>query len=412
MTSASPGSSLYLIYGNSYLYRAFHSIPYLSNSQGQPTNAILGFTQMLLKIRREKSPDHLAIAFDHKGKTHRHQAFEEYKIHRPSMPESLSAQLPFIFRLAEAFRIPLLMLEGYEADDILATLTRRAEREGLQVAIVTGDKDMLQLVGPSVKVYDSMREAVLGVEEVKERFGVAPEKMVEIMGLMGDSSDNIPGVPGIGGKTAASLIREFGTIEVLRERLSQLKRPKLRETLEKHMDLALLSRQLATLQADLPLKIELQELKLQDPDWDALKDLFRELEFYHLLRELTPPASPPGGRYRTVMDESQLLALATQLEQAERLSLEVEATSPEPMRAAWVGISLATHPGEAHYLPLDHAGSEAPNQLSAATIWGRLKPILERAKQEKYGHNLKFTSLLLKKAGIGPVGLAFDSMVA
>jgi len=412
MSPLSSRPSLYLIDGNSYIYRAFHAIPYLSNSKGQPTNAILGFTQMLLKILREKKPDYIGIAFDHKGKTHRHQAFEEYKIHRPSMPEALSLQLPYIFRLIEAFRIQALMMEGYEADDVLATATKQASHQGLEVTIVTGDKDVLQLVGPSVHVYDSMRDTLQGEEEVRERYGVTPDKMVEIMGLMGDASDNIPGVPGVGEKTAASLIQEFGSIDVLARSLDQLKKPKLKENLKKYIDLALLSRQLATLHEDLPLKIEPAELKLRDPDWAVLKELFRELEFYHLLRELSPPASAGSGRYQAVLKDSQLRNWVDLLSEAKGFSLDVQATSKDPMRAEWVGISLAAEPGEAYYIPMGHADPQGPDQLPQDLVWRRLGPVLEQAKVEKYGHDLKFALLLLQRADIKLAGFAFDSMVA
>ncbi|MDH7500336.1 MAG: 5'-3' exonuclease H3TH domain-containing protein, partial [candidate division NC10 bacterium] len=412
MTSPSSRPSLYLIDGNSYIYRAFHAIPYLSNSRGQPTNAILGFTQMLLKILRQKKPNYLGIAFDHKGKTHRHQVFEEYKIHRPSMPEALSLQLPYIFRLVEAFRIRALMMEGYEADDVLATAARQAIHQDVEVTIVTGDKDVLQLVGPSVHVYDSMKDTLVGEEEVRKRYGVSPDKMVEVMGLMGDASDNIPGVPGVGEKTASSLIQEFGSIDALARSLDQLKRPKLKENLRKHMDLALLSRQLATLHHDLPLKVELAELKVRDPDWVALKELFRELEFYHLLRDLSPPASAASGRYHRVGADSELSSLMDLLHGAKGFSLDVHSTTRDPMRAEWVGIALAAEPGEAYYLPLGPADRDGLGQLPQELVWGRLKPILEEAKVKKCGHDLKFALLMLQRAGLKPAGFSFDTMVA
>lgn len=294
MTPTSFCPSVYLIDGNSYVYRAFHALPYLSNSKGQPTHAVLGFTNMLLKILKERQPDYLAIAFDHKGKTLRHQVFESYKIHRPPMPEGLSLQLPYIYKLVEGLRIPLLMMEGYEADDILATVTKKALDKGYEVTIVASDKDILQLVGPSVRVYDPMKEAIVGEPEVRERFGVRPDQVVEVMGLMGDASDNIPGVPGVGEKTAISLIQEFGSIEALKESLDRIQRPKLKETLKEHMDLALLSRQLATLHAHLPVEIEVEDLKRNLPNEASLMDLFRELEFYGLLRGLFPSTSAEG----------------------------------------------------------------------------------------------------------------------
>ena len=412
MTPHPSRPSLYLIDGNSYLYRAFHAIPYLSTSKGQPTNAVFGFTNMLFKILREKKPDYLAIAFDHKGKTLRHQAFESYKIHRPAMPESLSLQLPQIYRFIEALRIPALIMEGYEADDILATLAKKAQSQGCEVVIVTGDKDILQLVGPSVHVYDPMRDMFLGEEEVRERFGVGPDKVVEVMGLMGDASDDIPGVPGVGEKTAAFLIREFGSIEALRESLDRVKRPKLKENLKEHMDLALLSRQLATLHDDLPLEIELSELKVKEPDPAALIDLFRDLEFHHLLREVAPSCSLGSGRYHAVLDSSQLKDLVAALKQAEGFSLSLETTSKDLWRAEVVGIALAMRPGEAYYVPLGHRVSGVPDSLPPELVWDGLRPILEESRLRKNGHNLKFTLLLLRQAGVVLAGLAFDAMVA
>jgi DNA polymerase-1 len=405
-------STLYLIDGNSYLYRAFHALPYLSNSRGQPTNAILGFTQMLLKVLREKDPDYVAVAFDHKGKTHRHGVYEEYKIHRPPMPDALSLQLPYIFRLVEAFRLPLLMMEGYEADDILATLATRGKEKGFQVTLVTGDKDVLQLVGPSVRVYDSMREVVVGEEEVRRRFGVDPDKVVEIMGLMGDASDNIPGVPGIGEKTASSLIREYGSIEALREALPHLERRKLKENLERYLDLALLSRQLATLRTDLPLTIDWEELKRRDPDWRMLTDLLRELEFYHLLQELAPAVPTPEGTWQIVQEETELAALLARLKEAEAFGLEVEASGREPMRAELRGISLAMASGQAYYLPLASVGPQATGKLLADQVLHRMKSILEGSRPKKYGHDLKSALVLLGRAGVKLDGLAFDTMVA
>jgi DNA polymerase I len=412
MTPTSFCPSVYLIDGNSYVYRAFHALPYLSNSKGQPTHAVLGFTNMLLKILKERQPDYLAIAFDHKGKTLRHQVFESYKIHRPPMPEGLSLQLPYIYKLVEGLRIPLLMMEGYEADDILATVTKKALDKGYEVTIVASDKDILQLVGPSVRVYDPMKEAIVGEPEVRERFGVRPDQVVEVMGLMGDASDNIPGVPGVGEKTAISLIQEFGSIEALKESLDRIQRPKLKETLKEHMDLALLSRQLATLHAHLPVEIEVEDLKRNLPNEASLMDLFRELEFYGLLRGLFPSTSAEGGSYGTVLDEAQLTHLAGVLKEIKGFGLSLEADSKDAMRARIVGVAFAPRPGEAYYVPLNHGSLEGPARLSEGTVWKALKPILEDERYEKYGQNLKFHLLVLKRAGIALAGLAFDPMVA
>ncbi len=404
--------SLYLVDGSSYFYRAFHAIPYFSTSKGEPTNAVFGFTNMVLKILRERRPDYLAIAFDHKGKTHRHRTFEAYKMHRPAMQEGLSLQLPHIYRLVEAFRIPSLMVEGYEADDIIATLTKQALREEYEVIIIASDKDFLQLVGPSVRIYDPTRDAFLGEEEVRVRYGVGPEKVVEIMGLMGDSSDNIPGVPGVGEKTAASLIKEFGSIDALRESLDQIKKPKLKERIREHMDQALLSRQLATLHDDLPLSLEIKDLKRKDPDLAALGDLFRRLEFYNLLHEIIPGGTLESGRYRTVLDSDSFMAMVAALKEVEGFSLHLETTSKDPLRAQVTGISLAPRSGVAYYVPLGHRYPNVPQQLPEALVWEGLRPLLEEARYLKYGHNLKSLLLILQRKGISLSGLAFDATIA
>jgi DNA polymerase I len=412
MTSILSRPSLYLIDGSSYFYRAFHAIPYFSTSRGEPTNAVFGFTNMLLKVLREKRPDHLAIAFDHKGKTFRHHSFDAYKIQRPGMEEGLSLQLPYIHRLVEAFRIPALMMEGYEADDIIATLTRRAVREGCEVIIIASDKDFLQLVGPSVHIYDPARDLLIGEEEIRARYGVGPEKMVEIMGLMGDASDNIPGVPGVGEKTAVSLVREFGSIDSLKESLGQVKKPKLKERLKEHMEQAFLSRQLATLRDDLPLEIQIEDLELKGPDLAELCDLFRHLEFYNLLRDLAPPAPLSSDRYHTVLEESSFDDLVATLRKAGGFSLHMETTSQDPMRTEVLGISLALAPGEAYYIPLGRRFAQATNPLAVDFVWKGLGPLLEDEKYEKYGQNLKFLLLVMERMGICLSGLAFDTTLA
>src|SRR5512143_3713232 len=230
--------SFYIIDGNSYIYRAFYAIRNLSTSYGLPTNAVFGFANMLLKIIKERTPDLLAIVFDPKGPTRRHLEFKEYKAHRPPMPRDLVPQVPYIHRLVEAFRIPVYVVEGQEADDVIATLARKAEADGFDITIVTGDKDILQLVGDRIRIYDTLKEKVYGPEEVRERFGVPPGRVIEVMGLMGDASDNIPGVPGIGEKTAKALAVEYGTIENLLSRAHEIKKPKLRQSLLESAHLA------------------------------------------------------------------------------------------------------------------------------------------------------------------------------
>lgn len=282
---------LSLIDGTSYIYRAFFALPPLSNSRGVPTNAVYGFTNMLLKLLREQAPTYLGVVFDAGGETERHREFAEYKAQRPPMPETLAPQVPYIYQVLEAMRIPTLWEEGYEADDIIGTVALRTVAEGFQVVIVTGDKDFLQLVGPSVQVYDSMREKVYGVREVEERYGVPPQAMVELMSLTGDPIDNIPGVPGIGEKTARGLIQEFGTVEHLLRHLDRVRPPRLREILKAHAEQIQRNRSLVAIRTDLPLPFHCEALRRQEPDRGKLQSLFRELEFTRLL-----PLVEGGGR--------------------------------------------------------------------------------------------------------------------
>jgi DNA polymerase-1 len=403
--------SFYIIDGNSYIYRAFYAIRNLSTSYGLPTNAVFGFVNMLLKVIKEKSPDLLAIAFDPKGPTRRHIEFKEYKAHRPPMPRDLVPQIPYIHRLVEAFRIPVFMQEGQEADDVIATLARKAEADGLDVTIVTGDKDILQLVGPNIKVYDTLKDKIYEPRDVEERFGVPPDRMVEIMGLMGDASDNIPGVEGIGEKTAQTLIKQYGTIENLLAHAHEITKPKLRQSLTEHADRARLSRELARLHADVPLAIDADALKTREPDNAALLRILRELEFTTLLKYV---AQEPGkeARYHTLLDEARFQDLLRILSSADEFCFDTETTSPDPMQAELVGISFSVQPNEAYYLPLGHVYPGAPKQIDREHALGALKPYLENPSIKKVGQNIKYDLLVLGHYGIAVSGVSFDTMIA
>lgn len=402
---------LYIIDGNSYIYRAFYAIRGLSTSSGLPTNAVFGFANMLLKIIKEKSPELLAVAFDPKGPTRRHIEFKDYKAQRPPMPKDLVPQVAYIHRLVSAFRIPVFMIEGQEADDVIATLAARARERGIEVTIVTGDKDIMQLVGTGITVYDTLKERVYGPKEVEERFGVHPEKMVEIMGLMGDASDNIPGVPGIGEKTAQALIKQYGSIEAVLAHAKEIAKPKLRQSLIEHAELARKSRELARLKTDLPIPIDFEVLKRREPDAAELMSIFRELEFTSLLRLVTP-APQAEAEYHAVVSEGGLNELIEKLETAAELSIDTETTSLDPLRAELVGISLAIEPYRAWYIPVGHAYPGAPMQLDRSTVLSRLKPVLENPGIRKIGQNLKYDLLVLKRNGIDMRGMAFDTMIA
>ena len=402
---------LFIIDGNSYIYRAFYAIRNLSTSTGLPSNAVFGFANMLLKVIKEKEPDLLAIAFDPKGPTRRHGEFKEYKAHRPPMPKDLVPQIPYIHDLVRAFRIPVFIQEGQEADDVIATLARCATDAGMDVVIVTGDKDMLQLVGPSVTVYDSLKERTIGPADVEERFGVPPDRVVEIMGLMGDASDNIPGVPGIGEKTAQALIKEHGTIENLLANAHTITRPKLRQSLMDNAGLARLSRELAVLHADIPLEIDFDQLSLKEPDGPALQSILRELEFTSLLKYVTT-APEKEAQYRTVLSDADFREMLGAISRAEELSFDTETTSLDPMQAELVGVSFSFEPHAAYYLPLGHTYAGAPAQLPREKALDKVKTLLEDPSLKKIGQNLKYDVQVLRHAGIEVQGIFFDTMIA
>lgn len=383
----------------------------MTNSSGLPTNAVFGFANMLLKVIKEKTPDMLAIAFDPKGPTRRHLEFKEYKAHRPPMPKDLMPQIPFIHKMVEAFRIPVFMLEGQEADDVIATLASKAGEKNIDVTIVTGDKDMLQLVGPGIAVYDTLKEKVYGPGEVEERFGVPPDRVVEIMGLMGDASDNIPGLPGIGEKTAQTLIKQYGTIENLLSRAHEITRPKLRQTLLESADAARLSRELARLHKDLVIAVDYEGLKLREPDNAALLAIFREMEFTTLLKHVSQQPEKEA-RYETVLEEKDLQKLLAALSSAAEFCFDTETTSLDPLRAELVGISFSVEPHSAYYLPLGHAYLGAPRQIDRGHALSKLKPAMENPSIRKIGQNIKYDLLVLSRYGIETRGVYFDTMIA
>ena len=404
--------TLYLIDGNSYIYRAYHAVRSLATSKGLPTNAIYGFTNMLLKIVKEKKPDYLAIAFDTKGPTKRHIEYEQYKAHRPEMPKDLIPQIPYIHKLVEAFNIPAILMEGYEADDIIGTISKKMEKD-FDVVIVTGDKDMLQLISQNIKIYDTLKEKVYEEKDVVERFGVAPDKVVEVMGLMGDASDNIPGVHGIGEKTATALIAEFGSIENLLSNIDKIKKPKLAEALKGSADIARLSRELATIILDCPIEINLNKYKKKEPDNAILLSLLKELEFTSLLKQISVEASSlEEKKYSTVLKEDALLQLIKKIREKGELSIDTETTSEAPMLAEIVGISISIEKDEGFYIPVSHRYLGVPEQLKIEWVLNQLKPLLEDDKIKKIGQNIKYEIIVFKNHGIGLSGISFDTMVA
>jgi len=404
---------LYLIDGSSYIYRAFFALKqYLSTRKGLPTNAIYGFVNMLLKIIREEKPEYLAVVFDPRGETVRHTQYEAYKATRPPMPSELSQQIPYIHQIIKAFNISMLMEEGYEADDVIGTIAKFAEAKGFEVTIVSGDKDLFQLITPRIRVYDTMKGKVYGIEEVKERYGVTPERLVDLLALMGDNIDNIPGVPGIGPKTAAELVNRFHDLENLLSQLDKIEKAKIRNLLAENSEQARISKQLATIITDLPLEIDLESLRLGEANWPEIKALFKELEFYSLLKELGGERPSDQAQYKIIGTEEELEGLMERLGTARRIAIETISNSSTYMPGDLVGLAISPEDQEAYYIPLAHSYPDCPRQLDKELVLNRLRGILEDRAIEKYGHDLKRDILRLAPEGIELQGLAFDSMVA
>jgi len=398
----------FLVDGNSFCYRAYYAIKHLSNSKGQPTNAIYGFITMIRKIIKEEKPDMLAVAFDLKGPTFRHKKFEDYKITRKPMPEDLVSQLPYIKRILKAYNIPIYELQGYEADDVLATLAEKCRKtRGIDTFIVTGDKDAMQLVTDGIKVYSPNKEVVIyGEKEVKERFGVSPERIIDLMALMGDASDNIPGVPGIGEKTAVQLMKEFKSLDNVLENTHKIKSVSRRRKIEDSRDLALLSRELATIKKNVPIEIDIGKLEIREPNKKALAELFRELEFRKLLTDIAA-AKKPEGSHTLVDCPGGFSKFMHELKRVKMFSFDFETTHHDPMLARPVGVSFAWKKNEAHYIPLNALKGLEKNKVVEA-----LKGVFEDRGVKKIGQNIKYDALILKNMGIDLRGIEFDSMVA
>ncbi|MCM2356879.1 MAG: DNA polymerase I [Geobacteraceae bacterium] len=406
-----PRPTLYLIDGSSYIYRAYFAIRHLSSPSGFPTNALYGFTQMLLKVLKERRPDHVAVVFDAGRLTFRNEIYPEYKANRLAMPDDLRPQLAPIKEMVRAFNIPALELAGFEADDIIATIARECEERGLAVVVVTGDKDLMQIVTGNVRLLDTMKEKESGIPEVEERFGVEPGRVIDILGLAGDSSDNIPGVPGIGEKTAIKLIREFGTLDALLERAGEVK-GKMGEKLREFAGQARLSRQLATVERSVPLEWSYDELALSPPDTRRLGELFKEYGFTTLMKELTGAATLATDQYRTVLEEAAFQELMERLRAEERFAVDLETTSLNSLEAEIVGISLSLRDHEAFYIPVGHRYPGAPGQLPREEVLAELAPLLTDPAKRKIGQNLKYDYQVLRRAGVEMEGVWCDTMIA
>ena len=405
--------TLYLIDGSSYIFRAYFGVRQnLSTSKGLPTNALYGFVTMLQRVVRDENPDYLVVAFDSKEKTFRHEMYPQYKANREAPPEDLQKQFPYFEPIVKAHNIHSIRVPGVEADDIIGTLAMQGKNAGLQVTIVSGDKDMMQLIGPDIHMLDTMKNKRFEKKDVVEKFGVGPEQVIEVMGLMGDSSDNIPGVKGVGPKTAAELIQKFDSIENLYEHIEEIDKKKLKEKLATDKENALLSRQLVTIDTNLTLNCSLSDMKTQETDREALTRLFTELEFSSLIPKEEKESAPAQHVYETILTETAFEKLLDNLNSSSIFALDMETTSLHPVEAETVGISFAFKEHEACYIPLTHRYLGVPEQLDKAMVFKKLKPILENPNIKKVGQNIKYDLIVLQSEGVFLQGIEFDTMLA
>ncbi|MCK5552407.1 MAG: DNA polymerase I, partial [Deltaproteobacteria bacterium] len=348
---------------------------------------------------------------DPKGPTFREEIYSDYKANRPGMPEGLEPQIPYVKRIVEAYSIPVIEKEGYEADDVIGTIAKEVAKQGVDVVIVTGDKDMLQLVDEHVRTLDTMKDCSYGPREVVDRYGVKPEEITDVMALMGDSIDNIPGVPGIGEKTAVALIKEYKSLENLLANREKVPKKKLVEILTRFAEQATLSKRLATISTDVPLEFDLRNFASSEPDVERLKEIFRELEFNRFLKEVTSETLSAED-YHLVTEEDQFANLVAELKECPGFSFDFETTSRNAMLAELVGISISFTPHRAYYVPLGHQYAGVPKQLDKEFVLNTLKPLFEDGKLKKYGQNMKYEYVLLKRSGIELRGIEGDTMVA
>jgi DNA polymerase I len=436
-----PSPDLVLVDASSYVYRAFHALPPLTSSRGEPTGAVLGVLNMLQKFLKDFRPQRIAVVFDAPGRTFRDELFAEYKAQRPAMPDDLRSQVGPLLEIIAAQGLPLLRVPGVEADDVIGTLARRAAQAGQRVLISTGDKDMAQLVDGSITLINTMTNTVLDRDGVKLKFDVFPEQIIDYLALIGDSSDNIPGIDKVGPKTGAKLLQQFGDLDRLIERIAEVP-GKVGENLRAGLTTLELSRRLATIRTDLELPMSIEELTPGAPDKEKLRELYARFELRALQRQLeggesapaeaaatgtaaAPPgatSAPPAGapatpvpplerHYETLTRWEDFQRWLQALEAAELFAFDTETTSLDYMRAEIVGVSFALEPGHAAYVPLAHVYPGAPDQLERARVLAALKPLLESERHGKVGHNLKYDAHVLLNAGITLAGMRFDSML-
>ncbi|RMG03943.1 MAG: DNA polymerase I [Nitrospirae bacterium] len=399
-------SNIYLIDGNSYVYRAFHAIKNLSNSRGFPTNAVFGFTNMLFKMLRERQPDAIAIAFDSAAPTERHQLYDEYKAQRPETPSDLLLQIPYVREIVKALRIKTYEIPGYEADDILATLALQAEAEGIEVYIVSGDKDMFQVLSENLKLYDPMKQKELTGSDIQKRFGIPPGRIPELMALVGDTTDNIPGVKGIGEKTASMLLKRHSLDEILKNP-SVIENPRIRGLIENSVDDIILSRELATIRRDVPLQFNPDECILQEPDYKHLLSLFRELEFGSLVRMI--PSEGTVSNVRTILKTEELEESLG--EDRERFIFQSLITGRVLQGGSVLGVGFLGKDCPI-YVPTGHNYLDMPVQIPEGELYNHLKTVFQNRNLPKLGHDLKEEIKLLRLKGVELEGEVDDLMIA
>jgi len=415
---------VFLIDGSGFIFRAFHALPPMTRPDGTPVNAVYGFTTMLMKLIDETDADHIAVVFDTARRTFRNDIYPDYKANRPPPPEELIPQFALVREATQALGVASVEMEGFEADDLIATYTRQAREAGADVTIVSSDKDLMQLVGDGVTMLDAMKNREIGVAEVADKFGVGPDKVVEVQALAGDSSDNVPGVPGIGVKTAAQLITEYGDLETLLARADEIKQPKRREALIQHTEDARVSRDLVILCDDVPAPVPLEAFAVTDPDDGTLLAFLKEQAFKSLLARIESrsdvapavDAQSVAQGYDLIQDTATLQRWVDEATALGLVAVDTETTSLDAMRADLVGVSLATVPGRACYIPLGHRGAEGqgslgldgsddnggevPDQIPLDAAMAALKPLLEDPAVLKVGQNIKYDIEVLARYGI------------
>jgi DNA polymerase-1 len=412
-----PAKTVHLVDGSGQFHRAFHAIRGLATSKGLPTNATYGFTTMLRKLLEDEKPEHVAVLFDPPGKTFRHEEYAQYKANRPKMDDDLAVQVPYIRRVCDVLRLPVIEVPGFEADDAIATLARQAVEKGIKVVVVSADKDLLQLVAGDVTVLNPGREGSgstrLDRQAVEEKWGVPPERIVDVLALVGDAVDNVPGVPGIGDKGARDLVREFGPVESVLEHADEVKRAAYREGLKSHREDALLSKHLVTLRTDAPVELDLEALRRQEPDRAAAHTLFKELEFQALAREYAPEASSPAAaEHRLLTRREEVEAVAAEARKAGRAAIGAVVTSDQAMRAQALGIAISWAPGRSAYVPLAHSRIDLPQAPDRQEALEALRPLLEDPKVRKASAHAKRDRVVLDRLGARVQGLAFDALIA